>query len=224
MTQLKENLIEKRKNALAKLQGNRGKDRLVTENRQAVKAEGINLLVKEYREHSPSAKEKKENLDSSLAQGEIQDVQLENLPKIAKATGKIKKKKEQTTEAVERVKETRQKLKKIREAKQQQQDESELETKNIQDQVRQPVNRHQLKQDLLNADFWQQASQWLSGINTDIHLSSTPPEEIELLHKQAKHRYKALKLMLDDTQKELDAFEAYFRNIQSFSTAKNISE
>ncbi|GEM_PF-4842324 len=216
MTQEKNSLQEKRQKALEKLQSNRGKKRTVTPPTINKKTEGLYLFTNNNQEIT----EITDDLNSISQEIDINELKPDSLPKIAKASVTVKKRQEKMTEAIKRLKETRQKIKKNRKEKQQKQ---EVQDKFSEDQNLE-VNRHQLKQDILTADFWQQASQWLSGINTDIYLSSTPKEEIELLYKQAKHRYKALKLMLEDTEKELDAFEAYFRNLDSLSDQKNKPE
>lgn len=220
MSRKKDHLIEKRKQALQKLQSNRGKKRSKIESNSKTKTDGTNLLAQDFIKQNHEQTQKLENSDLDSQNTDIQEIKPVNLPKIAQASAKVQDKQERTTQAVRRLQENRQKIKEIRKLKQQEQTSSSGENKTIFEQNNQQ-SRHQLKQDLLTADFWQQASQWLSSINTDIHLSSTPTEEIELLYKQAKHRYQALKLMLEDTEKELDAFEAYFRNLDSLTNSQN---
>lgn len=226
------NLSEKRKKALEKLRENIGKSELKFESLSQAVKENIGLFanIKEDEEIIEFANDLDfdEDEDNSEISEEEIIINLAKSPNIGKAKQKIEDKQAKLRESSQRLKETRAKIREIRKQHQQQpklsdlqQQEKNEKTENISEEEIHHINRHQLKEDLLTVDFWQQASQWLSSISTDIHLNSSPPEEVELLYKQAKHRYKALQLMLEDTQRELDAFEVYFRNLESLKQGKN---
>jgi hypothetical protein len=211
MTQDPKSLDEKRTKALQRLRGNRGKERSSSENRQKAKGDSATLLLKEYRDGYRQEKKQLQEAEEIEILEAVQDP--EQLPRLMKAADRLQEKEDTSAEALQRLKDVRQRIKQARQAKQAQL--NQLEAKELTNPSAPPLKHQQLLQDALSADFFKSASQWLGNIRSDPHLSSTPLEEIELLYDQAKYRYKVLKLLLDDTQKELDSFEAYLRMAKS---------
>ena len=230
MSQEDTKIDEKRQRALERLRANRGKARVANKTRQEAKADEVKSLLKGYRDSYRSHKEQleePENQQKDQPQVDPEKLDPQSLPKIAKASQRLQEKQEKTSEAVERLKESRKRFKKARKAKQAESvtnkigaelitPEMEEAEEDIPSQVKLP-KRQQLRHDLLSADFFKSASQWLSSINVEPRLSSSSIEEVEFLYKEAKLRYKVLKIMLDDTQKELDSFEVYLRMAKSTS-------
>lgn len=219
MSQEDTKIDEKRQKALERLRANRGKTRVANKTKQEAKADQVNILIKDYRDIYRSHKDqltKTENLQETETQ-----VDPEQLPKIAKVARRLQEKEEKTSEAVERLKEARKRLKQVRKAKQIELTTPKTEAEeHLPPQVQLP-KRQQLRQDILTADFFKSASQWLSSINAEPRLSSSSIEEVEFLYKEAKYRYKALKIMLEDTQRELDSFEVYLRMAKSTSESES---
>jgi hypothetical protein len=221
MTQDHDSLDKKRQKALDRLRNNRGKERSGGENRQKGKGDTATLLLKEYRDSYRQEKKQIQESEGVETPEIVQDP--EQLPRLQKASDRLKEKEEQSSEAVQRLKDMRQRLKQAKQARQAKL--QSLETEDLQEEVARestselpagkPVKRQQLRQDVLSADFFKSASQWLGTIRSEPHLSSTSLEEIESLYDQAKYRYKVLKILLEDTQRELDGFEAYLRMAQS---------
>ena len=148
MSRKKDHLIEKRKQALQKLQSNRGKKRSKIESNSKTKTDGTNLLAQDFIKQNHEQTQKLENSDLDSQNTDIQEIKPVNLPKIAQASAKVQDKQERTTQAVRRLQENRQKIKEIRKLKQQEQTSSSGENKTIFEQNNQQ-SRHQLKQDLL---------------------------------------------------------------------------
>jgi hypothetical protein len=48
-------------------------------------------------------------------------------------------------------------------------------------------------------------AEWISGVDANYLPSSSSPEELQLLHSKAEYRLKVLKVMSNETQKELEA-------------------
>jgi hypothetical protein len=217
MSQEPGNLEEKRQKALQKLRSNRGKDRPPGESRQKAKADGVKVLLKDFRD---TYRAKRDLLqDPELVEKtkvEVEDPQ--QLPRISKALKRLQEKDEKTTEAAQRLKEARQRFKATKEQYKQEEQKSPTEIREeseVTDEA--PAKRQKLRQDLLSADFFKTASKWLGSVRTDPELTSTPVEEVEFLHKQAVYRHKVLKIMLDDTQREIDALESYLKIANSVS-------
>ena len=230
---------EKRQKALERLRANRGKARVANKTKQEAKADEVKILIKDYRDSYRSHKDQlqePENQQRDQPQTDTEKLDPQSLPKIAKASKWLQEKQEKTSEAIERLKESRKRFKEIRKAKKAESVTPKIEAEpamlkmgaelitpemeeaeeDIPSQVKLP-KRQQLRHDLLSADFFKSASKWLSSINVEPRPSSSSIEEVEFLYKEAKLRYKVLKIMLDDTQKELDSFEVYLRMAKSTS-------
>lgn len=216
MSQDPNKLEEKRQKALQKLRANRGKDRPPGESRQKAKADGVKVLLKDFRD---TYRAKRDLLqDPELVEKtkvEVEDPQ--QLPRISKSLKRLEEKEEKTAEAVQRLKEARQRFKATKESQKQQEQQSAEEVRDSEVSEEAPGKRQKLRQDLLSADFFKTASKWLGSVRTDPELTSTPVEEVEFLHKQALYRYKVLKIMLEDTQREIDALESYLKIANSVS-------
>lgn len=74
--------------------------------------------------------------------------------------------------------------------------------------------RQQLISDLLSADFLRTTQLWLSSVENERELSSTPIAELEDYHKRVKYRFRVLKVLLEDTEHELDRIEVQIRAIK----------
>lgn len=219
MTEERQRLEQKRQKALERLRANRGKQRAAAETRQQAKADAVKVLLKDYRD---AYRQQKVQIQASEESQTVQTpTEPEQLPRLLKASEKVKEKEQKTAEAAERLKEARQRFKQAKQARQAGGEGGrETEEQEPADTPTPTVKRSQLRHDLLSADFFQTASKWLSSMKSGPHLSSTPVEEVEFLYKQAKLRYKALKIMLEDTQRELDGFEAYLRVAKSVEESK----
>jgi len=75
--------------------------------------------------------------------------------------------------------------------------------------------RQQLISELLSADFLENTQLWLTKVEDSSELSSTSLEELEEYRRQVIYRMKVLKIMLENTQSELDKLEVQIRAIQS---------
>lgn len=208
-------LDEKREKALQRLRGNRGKERTGTTSRQEAKADGVKVLLKDYRDVYREQKaefQKTEGYEPPPLPAEP-----EELPKFAKASDRLKEKEAALAESVNRLKEARQRFKEAKESRKlAPEPPAALKTPESDgEQEAGAAKRQNLRKDMLSADFFKSASQWLGSIRAEPHLSSTSLEEIETLYQQAKYRYKVMKILLEDTQRELDGFEAYLRMAQS---------
>lgn len=79
-----------------------------------------------------------------------------------------------------------------------------------------PAVQQRLVSQLLSEDFLENTKLWLSSTSDPAkEQSSTSLEELESCHKQVKHRMKVLKVLLEDTQKELDHVELQLRAAKS---------
>jgi len=79
----------------------------------------------------------------------------------------------------------------------------------------QTERRQQLISELLSADFLENTQLWLTKVEDSSELSSTSLEELEEYRRQVIYRMKVLKVMLENTQGELDKLEVQIRAIQS---------
>lgn len=140
--------------------------------------------------------------------------------KITKVSKRLAKQDQAGNEALDRLK----KILQARRARQKQvlladlaSEESEIAESEISDSASLKISgmeRQQLLSSILSTDFLQNATQWLSSAPTDPELTSSSLEEIEALYKQSKYRYKVLSVLMDASQKELEAIELYMRNYQ----------
>ncbi|MFK8183943.1 MAG: hypothetical protein AB8B99_11260 [Phormidesmis sp.] len=75
-----------------------------------------------------------------------------------------------------------------------------------------PATQHRLISQLLSEDFLENTKLWLSSTSDPAkEQPSTSVAELESCHKQIKYRMKVLKVLLEDTQKELDHMELQLR-------------
>lgn len=208
---------EKRQRALERLRANRGKERTVSNSTPDVKADSVKVLIKGFREGYRSYKdelaatEPSEEVQVSSPEDADSEVTPESLPRVAKAVQRLQEKEQNTVAAIARLKEARQRLKQIRKERQDRQATSVAGEAEPSSAETEPPKRQQIRQDLLTADFFKGASEWLNTIGTDPRLSSSSIEEVEALYKEAQYRQRVLKIMLEDTQRELDSFEVYLR-------------
>lgn len=197
---------QKRQEALNRLRQNRGKERRsdLTEERSEVEA--TKILFKGY-----------PNVESPEAQAQLSQIlpltgEAQTLSKTSKVKERVEKQDQEILAAMERIKAA---LKARRNRKQQQAKEEEEEELTF--ESTQVSKRQQLINDALATDFFRNTMQWLGSMDSDPEFSSTSVEEMEELKQQAQYRYKALKVMLEETQRELDFIELQIQNRQSFS-------
>ncbi|MEM9005198.1 MAG: hypothetical protein AAGE59_16960 [Cyanobacteria bacterium P01_F01_bin.86] len=214
---------EKRQKALEKLRANRGKERVASKTRQEIKADSVNALIRGYHDAYRSHKEPFQELtglQATATSETAEKIAPEDLPEVAKAARSLQRKESEAAAAIERLKDARQRLKQVRKVKQTEPIAPTDETAGDVAATVELPKRQQVRQDLLTADFFKSASQWLNTVSADPRLSSSSVEEVETLYKEAKYRYKVLKIMLEDTQRELDSFEVYLRMAKSASTSE----
>ncbi len=197
---------QKRQEALNRLRQNRGKERRsdLTEERSEVEA--TKILFKGY-----------PNVESPEAQAQLSQIlpltgEAQTLSKTSKVKERVEKQDQEILAAMERIKAA---LKARRNRKQKQAKEEEEEELTF--ESTQVSKRQQLINDALATDFFRNTMQWLGSMDSDPEFSSTSVEEMEELKQQAQYRYKALKVMLEETQRELDFIELQIQNRQSFS-------
>ncbi len=197
---------QKRQAALNRLRQNRGKERRSDLTEQRSEVEGTKILFKGY-----------PNVESPEAQAQLSQIlpltgEAQAASRISKVKERVEKQDQEILAAMERIKAA---LKARRNRKQQQDQEEEEEELTF--ESTQVSKRQQLINDALATDFFQNTMQWLGSMDSDPEFSSTSVEEMEELKQQAQYRYKALKVMLEETQRELDFIELQIQNRQSFS-------
>ena len=78
--------------------------------------------------------------------------------------------------------------------------------------------RQEFLQEVVSAHFKNNIQSWLSSVDPELGLSSTPLEELEQRRQEVQYRHKLLQVMLEATQRELDELELHVRAQKSLNT------
>jgi hypothetical protein len=248
MAQESNDLQEKRQKALQKLRARHGQERSPKVNAQQVKTEEMQLLLKGFKSQRQQQNTEafietetlvEDEIDRSERSDLVQDqdetdvlmssrgetdpglipVLVEDdatatpeLPKILRVRRKVIQQDQQIAEAF-------QKLRQILQARRRkaQQDSAS----GVQEEALTRLSareRQQLVSDLLSSQFLDNAFQWLSSAKTGPELSSSSLEEVEAIYQQSRYRYRVLKAMLDESEKELDTIELHLRMMRQLTS------
>ena len=197
-------LNEKRQQALQRLRENRGKERSHDSTPHQSRVESVQLLINNY----PTEEQLKEKLSVNEvipALGEF-----EQLSRFAKVQEQVYEQEAAALEAIER-------LKTLLKVKNKSVSKTYLSTKteaNPDSSNSIYQNKHQLLQDALSTNFFQDTMHWLTSTNTPPNFSSTPIEEIETVYQQVRYRQQVLQTLLDETQKELSQIQLHLQNLK----------
>jgi hypothetical protein len=74
-----------------------------------------------------------------------------------------------------------------------------------------PEQRRDLMAEIMSAHFRSNMEQWLGSANPEQELSSTPPEDLEGVQKEAQYRLSVLKQMVALAEREIDLLELQIR-------------